>query len=78
MLQLQNTVNTQITFLSNVARKITPTHDTKFKKKHSCWSTCNALGLFCESSVTIPGGIKNLEDKYAIGMGIQTQVLTKH
>lgn len=26
-------------------------------------STCNALGLFCESSVTIfPGGIKNLKD----------------
>lgn len=36
---------------------------TKTKHNHTFLSTCNALGLFCESSVTIfPGGIKNLKD----------------
>lgn len=30
---------------------------------HISLSTCNALGLFCENSITIfPGGIKNLKD----------------
>lgn len=30
---------------------------------HVSLSTCNALGLFCENSITMfPGGIKNLKD----------------
>lgn len=37
--------------------------EIKKNHNHSFLSTCNALGLFCESSVTIfPGGIKNLKD----------------